>query len=238
MKTFNQFLYELKSSTYKKAGEELKKRGHILRGDKLIDYSKKDNIGSSVYIEYIDNNRKIKTINIKDIIVDKENYKVYDKTNNYIIFDKESTKIYNRKSAVLLWKLLKTYDINVNINNLYKEQKKFDEKYVLSKLDNDNKIKIYYFFKKFLLENNIFDKFYDNLFNDKLSIFKWYLKLKEDKIGLTNENKVIYFFNYNKTDLKYVRQVLIDLSFVWKHTKEGYDYWLDIKHKFNQYNPK
>jgi len=103
---------------------------------------------------------------------------------------------------------------------------KFDEDFILSKL---NKVKKnnYLFLKKILLKNNIFNVFFDKLFNDRLvRDFNWYINLIEDNVELTNENRIIYFFNTNK------RLDLIDMSFNWRRTMEGHNYWLNFKIKF------
>ena len=118
MKKYNQFLNELRSSTYRKAGDELKRKGHITRGERLIDYSRS---GLNGTIKYVDTETgRINIVDVKNVIVDKK--RVYD--NDYMIFDLKtrSTKIVDRKSAMILWKLLKSYDIDININDLYREE--------------------------------------------------------------------------------------------------------------------
>jgi len=121
------------------------------------------------------------------------------------------------------------YDLNDNDNYL------FNENYVLKQLNkyhnNKNKNNNYFILKNFLLKKNIFNKFFNNLFKDKLTDrFTWYNHLITDNknydINLTKENKVIYFL---KTNLKID---LIDLSFDWDLSNEGYNYWLLIKNEF------
>ena len=90
---------------------------HITKGENYLFNSEIPN----AVIEYVNmNTGQVKTVNTEDIIINKD--KVYD--NDYVIFDLKtrSTKIIDRKSAMILWKLLKSYDIDININDLYREE--------------------------------------------------------------------------------------------------------------------
>jgi hypothetical protein len=119
--------------------------------------------------------------------------------------------------------------LNIDFNQWDKIENdinQFDEDYVLSQL-NDNKKINYLYLKKYLLEKGIFDIFFNNLLNDNITgRFKWYINLIKDKVELTNENKIIYFLNIN-SKLK-----LVDSSFDWRISKEGYTYWLSIEQKY------
>jgi len=127
-------------------------------------------------------------------------------------------------------KYINKLNIDFNQWDKLKDDDLFNEDYVLSQL-NDNKKNNYLFLKNFLLENNIFNKFFKNLIDDNLTNrFDWHFYLIKNKVKLTNENKIIYFLNINP------KQDLIDLSFDWSLSKEKHGYWLSIKYMFVHFN--
>jgi len=93
----------------------------------------------------------------------------------------------------------------------------FDEEYVLSKLNDEDKNK-YFLLKKFLLKNNIFNKFFINFFDNKSS-FIW-------DISFNNEYKIIEFIHNT-----YINS-LISLSFNWYKSNENFDFWINILNKW------
>lgn len=129
---------ELNLSTYQKAGEILKSKGHEERGNKLIKYGM-DKFPSNE-ISYYDKGGNVKTISIKDLIVKQSysKYEIIDSNNNTIIvtFDtiphlkyKTFSRLTDRKSAIVLWKFLNKYGIfynnkpiTINVNRLYNQE--------------------------------------------------------------------------------------------------------------------
>jgi hypothetical protein len=109
--------------------------------------------------------------------------------------------------------------LNIDFDNWEKINNNFfNEKYVLIQLNQEEKNK-YLLFINFLLQNNIFDKFFVNFFNKKTT-FYWdnFYKNEEDKIiDLISETP----FN-----------TLIPLSFNWNKTNEGFEFWNDIFKKW------
>jgi len=158
MKKYNQFLNELRTSTYRKAGDELKRKGHITRGERLINYSRS---GLNGTIEYVDTETgQIKTVNIKNITVNDKG--VYD--NDYMIFNLKtrSTKIVDKKSSFNLLKYLKYINSelynNFTVNDLYKENNGsflfwLKDNYPEDEWDNIKEIKVPY--KQFTNLNGI-----------------------------------------------------------------------------------
>jgi len=204
---FNNFINELKSSTYKSAGKKLINLGHKERGNNLLDYSKKD----YGYINYVDESNNINEINISDIykVKVKKSYKIkfYTKKNGYLIlklkpdnndktvdFDDPNnpinfivieTKLVDRKSAYKLWKYLKDNNIIVNLNSLYKE-KKIDTGLLSVKNYNDS-----------LTNNHILDEFF--IYNESSLCNTNY-----EKVLYINKNSYSYIENYiNKYKYKF-----------------------------------
>jgi len=150
IKLFNQFINELKASTYIKSGEKLKSYKHTDRGNKLIDYgSKKASEESDGYIEYVNiKDGSIHSVNLKDITVKIKmgNYDrfLYVKDNNFLILklrdDKvKITKLFDRRSAVKLRNFLYDHYIyiskethKIKLNDLYKDNFKISEELNLS----------------------------------------------------------------------------------------------------------
>jgi len=118
--------------------------------------------------------------------------------------------------------------LNIDFNQWDKIENdinQFDEDYVLSQL-NDNEKNNYLYLKKYLLEKGIFDIFFNNLLNDNITgRFNWYIQYKH-KNKLSNNNKIICFLNIN-SKLK-----LVDSSFDWRLSNEGYTYWSSIKYDY------
>jgi hypothetical protein len=103
----------------------------------------------------------------------------------------------------------------------------FDEEYVLSKLNDEDKNK-YFSLKKFLLKNNIFNKFFKNIFKYSIKT-TWYLKFIKDKQDNINEIKVIYFIKYTQL------LILIFNSFGWGLTSDGFQYWVNINDNWQNF---
>jgi hypothetical protein len=103
----------------------------------------------------------------------------------------------------------------------------FDEEYVLSKLNDEDKNK-YFLLKKFLLKNNIFNKFFKNIFKSSIKT-TWYLKSIKDKQDNINEIKVIYFIKYTHL------LNLIFNSFGWGLTSDGFRYWVNINDNWQNF---
>jgi len=84
----------------------------------------------------------------------------------------------------------------------------WDENYVLNNLDIKSKTR-YLIFKKFLLEYNILNTFFNNLLNKKISRFK-----------NNNNNEIIIYFLKNTKITNY-----ISFSFNWTRSVEKYAIW-------------
>ena len=103
----------------------------------------------------------------------------------------------------------------------------FDKEYVLSKLNDKDKNK-YFLLKNFLIKNNIFNKFFKNIFKCDINS-TWYLKFIKDKQDNINEIKVIYFIKYTQL------LNLIFNSFRWTLTSDNFQYWVNINDNWQNF---
>lgn len=145
MKYIKKFNEELSPSTYLSAARKLREKGHKSRADVLRDQGiVKSNLEDVFFTFYVRsiislsdyNNIDYKTIEIEakwdylreEFTFEPIDYIYYEKGNksieyfkNRLLFQNNPVYVSTRKEAVRLHKFLKTVNINITINDLYKE---------------------------------------------------------------------------------------------------------------------